>query len=75
MRTPTRLLLSTQRTSTNEQHRQASNNAALKEDRIGIQSSHRHRIGGYAAFFLTASKIEIPHTGTGRQVKAGVTDL
>lgn len=36
MRTPTRLLLGTQRTPTNEQHRQASNNAALNEGRTGI---------------------------------------
>ena len=73
MPTPTRLLLGTQRTTTNEQHRQASNNVALNEDRrIGIQSSHRYRFGGHAAF---ASEIEIAHPGPGRQVKVGIADL
>ena len=71
------LFLTTQRTSTNEQYRQASNNAALKEDRIGIQSSHRHRLGGHVAFLLycLASEIENAHVGPGYQVKVGIADL
>jgi len=59
----------------NEQHHQASNNAALNEDRIGIQSSHRRHLGGHAACFLlfrVASEIELPHAGPGRQVKVGI---
>ncbi|KAF8494334.1 hypothetical protein F5888DRAFT_1716809 [Russula emetica] len=72
MPTPTRIPLSTQRTSTNEQHHQASNNAALNEDRIGIESSHRHRLGGLVALlYRVASEIEMPHAGPGRQVKVG----
>jgi hypothetical protein len=68
MPTPTRLLLGTQRTATNEQHRQALNNAALNEDRIGIESSHRHRLGGHAALLLyrVAREIEIAHPDPGR---------
>jgi hypothetical protein len=64
-------------TPTNEQHRQASNDAAPNEDRIRIQSSHRHRLGGHAALFLlyrVASEIEIPHSGPGRQVEVGLED-
>jgi hypothetical protein len=81
MSTPTRLLLCAQRAPTNEQHRQASNNAALNEDRTGIQSSHchHHRLGGHASLFLllypVASEIEVPHPGPGRQVKVGIADL
>ena len=74
MSTSTRLLLSTQRTPTNGQHRQASINAALNEDRIGIRRSHRRRLGGgHSAFFplyRVSSEIEIPHTGPGRQSKS-----
>lgn len=74
---PTRLLLCAERISTNEQQSQASNNAVLNEDRIGIQSCHCHRLGGHATFLLyrVASKIEHPHPGPGRQVKVGISDL
>jgi hypothetical protein len=78
MPTPTCLLLSTQRTPANEQHGKASNDAAVNKDRIGIQSTHRHRVGGHATLFLlyrVASEIEVPHPGPGRQVKIGIADL
>lgn len=47
---------------------QASDNASLSEDRIGIQRSHR--LGGHAAFLLyhVASEIE----GPGRQIKVSI---
>jgi hypothetical protein len=76
MPTPTRLLLSPQGTpTTSEQHRQASNNdAALHEDRIGIQSRRQRRCPrGHAVLPRhTASEIEIPHPD--RQVKVSVAD-
>ena len=70
MSAPARLLLSTQGTPTGEQqHRQASNNAALNKDRIRIRS-YRGRVAVLP--YYAAGEIEIARTG--RQVKVGVAD-
>ena len=67
-------LFSTQRTPTKQQrHCQRSNTAALNEDRIGMQSSHCHRLAGHAAFLLYRIVSEIARTG--RQAEVSIADI
>jgi hypothetical protein len=75
MPTTTHLFLSTQRTQTNEQHRQASDNTALNEDRIGIQHSNSDRVRDHSTFLLywVANEIEIPDPA--RPSRGGITNL
>jgi hypothetical protein len=79
MRTPTRLLPRTQRIPANEQHHQASNIAALNEDRIGIQSSRRNRRSlAMLLSYSTESSARLKsrtQPGPGRQVKVGIADF
>ena len=76
----THLLLSTQRTPTNEQHRQAStvimsHSTKTESESRAATATSSEAMPLRCLLTLRRREIEIPYSNRGRQVKVGIADL